>query len=285
MLDVARVLAETGQRALIVPRPHPTLVTKRVLVMERLRGIPWDDVAAMHDAGVDTEAVLHAGLVGFMEGAMLYGVFHGDLHGGNLMVQPDGRTVLMDFGITGPPRRDEAHGVPAAARRRDERRHDGPARARCATSARSRPTPTSTRSTRDLDLDQTVDPTTLSADELVGWLRELTKKLLEHGARAPKELMLFVKNMMFLDGAIARLAPDLDILEEVQAVHTEIAMRHGERLAAELGIDPALVNEFDMDSIKAGMGLSADIERLTYRDVQQRREIIRERLEEQRRRK
>ena len=32
---------------------------------------------------------------------MLYGVFHGDLHGGNLLVQPDGRTVLMDFGITG----------------------------------------------------------------------------------------------------------------------------------------------------------------------------------------
>ena len=55
----------------------------------------------MKDAGVDTEAVLHAGLVSFMEGAMLYGVFHGDLHGGNLMVQPDGRTVLMDFGITG----------------------------------------------------------------------------------------------------------------------------------------------------------------------------------------
>ena len=69
--------------------------------MERLDGIPWDDVTAMKDAGVDTEAVLHAGLVSFMEGAMLYGVFHGDLHGGNLMVRPDGRTVLMDFGITG----------------------------------------------------------------------------------------------------------------------------------------------------------------------------------------
>ena len=101
MLDIARVLAETEQRATIVPRPHPTLVTRRVLVMERLDGIPWDDVASMHAAGVDTEAVLHAGLVSFMEGAMLYGVFHGDLHGGNLMVQPDGRTVLMDFGITG----------------------------------------------------------------------------------------------------------------------------------------------------------------------------------------
>ena len=101
MLDIARVLAETDQRATIVPRPHPTLVTRRVLVMERLDGIPWDDVQAMHAAGVDTEAVLHAGLVSFMEGAMVYGVFHGDLHGGNLMVRPDGRTVLMDFGITG----------------------------------------------------------------------------------------------------------------------------------------------------------------------------------------
>ena len=44
--------------------------------------------------------------------------------------------------------------------------------------------------------------------------------------------MLFVKNMMFLDGAIATLAPDLDILEEIQKVHTEIGTRHGERLAA-----------------------------------------------------
>ena len=32
---------------------------------------------------------------------MIYGVFHGDLHGGNLVVQPDGRTALFDFGITG----------------------------------------------------------------------------------------------------------------------------------------------------------------------------------------
>ena len=69
----------------------------------------------------------------------------------------------------------------------------------------------------DLGLDRTIDPTMLSADELVHELQDLTKKLLEYGARAPKELMLFVKNMMFLDGAIARLAPDLDILEEVRA--------------------------------------------------------------------
>ena len=47
MLDIAKVLAETEQRATVVPRPHPTLVTRRVLVMERLDGIPWDDVQAL----------------------------------------------------------------------------------------------------------------------------------------------------------------------------------------------------------------------------------------------
>src|SRR5260370_41243080 len=70
--------------------------------MERLHGYAFDDVESMHDAGIDTTAVLRAGLIACLEGAMLYGVFHGDLHGGNPLVEPDGRTALFDFGI---PRR------------------------------------------------------------------------------------------------------------------------------------------------------------------------------------
>ena len=38
----------------------------------------------MHAAGIDTHALLQAGLIASLEGAMIYGVFHGDLHGGNL---------------------------------------------------------------------------------------------------------------------------------------------------------------------------------------------------------
>jgi ubiquinone biosynthesis protein len=282
MLDIARVLAETNQRATIVPRPHPRLVTRRVLVMERLDGIPWDDVQAMHDAGVDTEAVLHAGMVSFMEGAMLFGVFHGDLHGGNLMVQPDGRTVLMDFGITG--RLNETKRLAFLMLLVGATSGDTMAQLGALRDLGAFPPDTDLRQVfRDLGLDRTIDPTTLSADELVHELQDLTKKLLSYGARAPKELMLFVKNMMFLDGAIARLAPDLDILEELQKIHTEIALRHGARLAAELGIDPKMASEFDIDAIKAAMGVP-DVQRLTYRDVQERREIVRQRLEEKRRR-
>ncbi|MGQ0826358.1 MAG: ABC1 kinase family protein [Actinomycetota bacterium] len=284
MLDVARVLAETGQRAMLVPRPHPTLVTRRLLVMERLSGLAWDDVRGMKDAGVDTEAVLHAGLVGFMEGAMLYGVFHGDLHGGNLMVQPDGRTVLMDFGITG--RLDETKRLAFLMLLVGATTGDTIGQLGALRDLGAFPPDTDLEEVfRELGLDRTIDPTQLSADELVHELQDLTKKLLAYGARAPKELMLFVKNMMFLDGAIATLAPDLDILEEIQQVHAEIAQRHGERLAAELGLDPKVANDFDMDAIKAAMGISRDVEKLTYRDVQDRREIIKSRLEERRKKK
>src|SRR6202163_540157 len=55
----------------------------------------------MRAAGIDTEEVLHAALIAFLEGAVLYGVFHGDLHGGNLFVMADGRVALLDHGITG----------------------------------------------------------------------------------------------------------------------------------------------------------------------------------------
>ena len=88
---------------------------------------------------------MRTGMIGFLEGAMLYGVFHGDLHGGNLFVLPDGRTALLDFGITG--RLDEPQRL-AFLRlldgRHDQRRR-GPARRAPRPRRASRPTPTSTR--------------------------------------------------------------------------------------------------------------------------------------------
>ncbi len=277
MIDVARVLAQAGERAVVVPRPHPTWVTRRVLVMERLDGFAWDDTAGMHGAGVDTTAVLHSGLVGFMEGAMIHGVFHGDLHGGNLMVRPDGCTVLLDFGITGrmtPKERMAFLFLLVGATTGDVH---GQLRALRDLGAFPPDTDLDEVFT-DLGLDRQIDPTTLEPDELLAELRELTKKLLDYGARVPKVLMLLVKNLMFLDGSIATLAPDLDIIAELEAVHTEISARHGERLAIELGISIAEA-AFDADAMKVSLGVDPSIERITYRDMQERRDTIRRNLE------
>ena len=77
--------------------------------MERFYGFNFDDVHGMRDAGIDTEDVVRTAMIAFMEGAMIEGIFHGDLHGGNLFVLDDGRTALLDHGIVGrltPARRN-----------------------------------------------------------------------------------------------------------------------------------------------------------------------------------
>ena len=96
-------------------------------------------------------------------------------------------------------------------------------------------------------------------------------------AKLPKELMLYVKNMVFLDGAIARLAPDLDIIGELTNISMMFMQRHGLRLAQELGVNPDEI-EIDMGSLKAGLGVDESVNSLTYRELQQRRDLINKRM-------
>ena len=277
MLDIAEVLADLGQRGYVVPRPHPRLVTRRVLVMERLSGFKFDDVAGMHEAGIDTEAVVRTGMVAFMEGAMIHGLFHGDLHGGNLFVLPDGRTALLDFGIVG--RLDDRRRQAFLRLMLGATTNDVKGQLAALRDLGALPADTDLRAViKDLRLDQPpVDPTTLSGEELVKEVQRIVKALLAYGARMPKELMLYVKNMVFLDGAIARLAPDLDILAEIANISLYFARTHGERLGRELGIDHTRM-EVNLDGVKASFGLDASTERMTYRDLQKRRALINKRM-------
>ena len=283
MLDIAHVLAQTNQRGIIVPRPHPTLISRRVLVMERLDGYAFDDVESMHAAGIDTHALLEAGLIASLEGALIYGVFHGDLHGGNLVVQPDGRTALFDFGMTGrlsEPQRLAFLRLLMLGTTGDQRGQLAALRDLGAFP----PDVDLDALARDLDLDGPVkDPTQMSAEALMAEMREVTKKLLGYGARVPKELMLFVKNTMFLNSATAILAPDLDMLQQMMNIYTYFAETHGERILREVGIDASQAAP-DPDAMKAAFLVDSDADTLTFRDLQARRDEVRRKLQRQRQR-
>ena len=280
MIDIAVMLHELKQTGYVVPRPHSSLVTRRVLVMERVDGFDFDDVAGMKGAGVDTEAVVRTAMVALIEGAMVYGVFHGDLHGGNLFVLADGRTALLDFGIVGrlsSERRLAFLRMMVCATTNDVK---GQLAARRDLGAL--PADVDLRAVmRDLRLDQApIDPTMLTGEELVAEVQRVVKALLGYGAKMPKELMLYVKNMVFLDGAMARLAPDLDLLAEIANISMLFAERHGEQLGRELGIDQSTF-ELNLDGVKAGFGLDASTEQLTYRELQSRRALIQKRMRDQ----
>ena len=279
MLDVAKMLHELHQDGYIVPRPHPSLVARRVLVMQRLDGFKFDDAVGMQAAGIDTVKVIRTGMIAFMEGAMIHGVFHGDLHGGNLFVMKDGRTALLDFGIVG--RLTGSRRMAFLRLMLNATTNNVVGQIEALRDLGALPFDTDIQAViKDLNLDQpVVDPTTLSGEELVNEVQRIVKAMMGYGARMPKELMLYVKNMVFLDGAIARLAPDLDIIQEVTAISMLFAERHGERLGRELGIDHLAV-ELNMDSIKAGLGVETSVDTLTYRDLQARRNLIQKRMRE-----
>ncbi|MGH9169634.1 MAG: ABC1 kinase family protein [Acidimicrobiales bacterium] len=278
MLDVGRVLSMTNSRPIIVPRPHRQLVTRRMLVMEELSGYSWDDVAGMRHAGIDTSAVLRSEVIAFLEGALLYGVFHGDLHGGNLFVQPSGRVALLDHGITG--RLDEPQRLGFLKLLVGGTTNDVASQIDALRSLGALPPDAKTEDViRDLGLDKPAqDILTLSAEELTGQIRELTKQLLSYGVRLPKELMLFVKDMLFLDGAVATMAPEIDLLGEVAVIAAYFAVEHGDQIAADVGVD-VRSTPVDLDGLRASMGLSTSTREITYRELQSRRESLRHKLE------
>lgn len=285
MVAVARSLADLGQDGYVVPRPHPTLVTRRVLVMERLDGFAFDDVVGMRDAGIDTEAVVRTGMIGFLEGAMINGIFHGDLHSGNLLVLPDGRTGVLDFGITG--RLDEAERLAFLRLLVGASMNDVPTQLAALRDLGALPPGTDLgRVIVEVGLDQPpVDPTTMDPEELTREIQRVVKALLGYGARLPKPLMLFVKNLVFLDGAIATLAPDLDLFAEIANIATYFTERHGERIAGEVGL-AAESWQLDLDGVKSSFGVDVDeTPVLTHRDVLARRKVLQERLSDRRRRR
>jgi ubiquinone biosynthesis protein len=279
MLDVARVLATTDQRSVVVPRPHPKLVTRRVLVMERLSGFSFDDVRGMREAGIDTAAVVRALMISFLEGATLFGVFHGDLHGGNLFVRTDGTVALMDYGITG--RLDEPRRLAFLRMLMGGTINDPTMQLAALRDLGALPADTDLDAViKDLGIDQPVkDPTTMAPEELLAEIREITKKLLAYGARFPKVLMLYVKDLLFLDGALATLAPDVDLFAEVTHIANYFAQRYGERIAADVGVDPRQ-QIVDLDGVRAQLGVTSDVQQMSHRDLQARRELIRQRMEE-----
>jgi ubiquinone biosynthesis protein len=244
LLDVAAVLAEVNQRQIVCPRPHPTLITSRVFVMERLYGYRIDDIEGIDAAGIDTAREMLRGLMtSFFEGAIIFGVFHGDLHAGNTLVTDEGRAALFDFGITG--RFNEVKRVAVLKLLMSSATMNAKAQLFALADLGMFPEGT------DLDAvmaDFGIDPETgAMADtptdtvEMVANMKLIVGKLLAYGVKLPKELMLLFKGVIYLDGAIQTLASDLNIGEEIGYVFSYLLKTHGEALTEALGFDLRLL--------------------------------------------
>ncbi len=83
---------------------HWDFTSERVLTMERVQGIRIDDVAAIRKAGFDGVELVKALVFSLFEGGLRHGLFHGDLHAGNLYVDDGGPHRVLRLRDHGPHR-------------------------------------------------------------------------------------------------------------------------------------------------------------------------------------
>jgi predicted unusual protein kinase regulating ubiquinone biosynthesis (AarF/ABC1/UbiB family) len=83
-----------------IPRIHRALSTGRVLVMERVNGIKITERAALEAAGLDPAGVVQDLMRVYVRMILAAGFFQADPHPGNLMVTPDGKLIVLDFGLS-----------------------------------------------------------------------------------------------------------------------------------------------------------------------------------------
>ena len=90
---------------LAIPEVHWDLCSERVMVMERMHGVPISQIALLRERGIDLKALARAGVEICFTQVFRDGFFHADMHPGNILVATEGelrgRYIALDFGIVG----------------------------------------------------------------------------------------------------------------------------------------------------------------------------------------
>ncbi|MSP61992.1 MAG: AarF/ABC1/UbiB kinase family protein [Myxococcales bacterium] len=96
---VERVAANfVGRKDIGFPSVRREFSTARVLTTEWIEGAKVSDKTKLAHLGVDPEKLARTIVAAYCQQIFTDGVYHADPHPGNLLVQPGGRVVFIDFG-------------------------------------------------------------------------------------------------------------------------------------------------------------------------------------------
>ncbi|MDP6969361.1 MAG: ubiquinone biosynthesis regulatory protein kinase UbiB [Gammaproteobacteria bacterium] len=95
----------TGSELLYIPQTYWQYTNRKVLVQERIFGLPVNDIAAIEAAGIDRKELARVGVEIFFTQVFRDSFFHADMHPGNIFVNPatpsQPQYMAVDFGIVG----------------------------------------------------------------------------------------------------------------------------------------------------------------------------------------
>ncbi|MEY4249619.1 MAG: 2-polyprenylphenol 6-hydroxylase [Pseudomonadota bacterium] len=214
--ELGEVMAQDGWMS--APKVVWEGVGKRFLTLTWADGQPLSSTQSLEQPGLDRPALANALMRGFLAQALDHGVFHADLHEGNLFVGPPSAIVAVDYGIMGrigPDERRYLAEILWGFLRRDYRRvaeihfeagyvpavHSIDAFAQA---LRAVGQPIFGRSAKDVSMGR-----------LLGQLFEITALFDMH---LRPELVLLQKTMVTVEGVARRIDPDHDIWAAAEPV-------------------------------------------------------------------
>lgn len=234
LVELGAALEDAGVHYCRVPRPIPGMVTDGVLVMERLPGVSYDRAADAYGQRMDGERMLELAIQAVLETTLIYGLFHGDLHAGNVLIDRGDRFGLVDFGICGRITAEQrgvlvrfllafAQMNAVDQLRALEEFGAFPADVDMQEVA----------SELEVELER-IDPASgasLTFEQLGSALTRLLRILSAHRFRLPKELILFFKNLLYLSSFAASVAPEADLLSQIAPVLDHFTRKYGSQLS------------------------------------------------------
>lgn len=99
-LDEMREISEKSGH-FVIPHVDWERTGQRVITMDWVEGVPLTDPKALEQPGINRKALADNITRGFLTHAIEHGVFHADMHEGNMILTPEGKIALIDFGIVG----------------------------------------------------------------------------------------------------------------------------------------------------------------------------------------
>ena len=223
-LDIFRRNFKNDKRVYL-PEVYWDYTTKKVLTMEYVKAVKLTDSERLDKMDVDTGQVVTTLCEVVFKQIFVDGVFHGDPHPGNVMVFPDGRIVLMDFGIVGviDDELKEKFGDMLIA----QVSWNTEAILRSFLSLGLAPPDINRRELRhDIErMQHKYYGMPLSKIKLGEAMKEFLEIAFDYKIKLPTEFTLLAKAMIILEGIISRLAPQLSLMEIAEPFGKDLTRR------------------------------------------------------------